>query len=459
MARTYDLVVRGGLVATAGGSAVCDLGVAGGRIAQIGGPMNGREVLDARDCVVLPGAVDVHVHLTLPEEPAGPAWCDDFESGSAAALAGGVTTIGNMCFPGADGEMRSAVRRDGERARALAMADVLLHPVLAAPGPHALADLEAVRAQGCGTVKMFMVDPAFDRAGAGVVEVVRRAGELGMLTMLHGEDASLVQAATNALLAKGQGGLRHYGESRPVAAEVVAVERAGALALAAEAPLYMVHVSSAEALAAAARWRALGARVHIETRPLYLHLTEERMLEADAAKYVGQPPLRLAADQEALWRGLADGAVATVASDHAPWRLEDKLDPALTIAHLRPGVANLEWELPMLYSAGVRTGRLSLERLVEVTSTHPARLFGLYPRKGAIAVGSDADLVVLDPAARRTIGPPYFTRAGYSVFDGMEVVGWPRYTLRRGETAFAAGEVLARPGSGEVLSSTGYRPL
>ena len=443
----------------AGAAQECDIGIAHGRIAQLGGAMDGRETLDARGLLVLPGAVDVHVHLTIPEERPGPTWCDDFESGSAAALAGGVTTIGNMCFPARDGDMLAAVRRDRARATAMAMADVLLHPVLVEPGPDRVEALAAVRAEGCGSVKMFMVDPAFDRAGAGVADVLRRAGELGLMTMLHGEDASIVEAATRDLLARGLGDWRHYGESRPVASEAVAVERAGALALTAGAPVYMVHVSSAWGLEAAARWRRRGARIYVETRPLYLHLTEERMGEADAGKYVGQPPLRSHADQDALWRGLADGSVAAVASDHAPWRLEDKLDPELSVGRLRPGVANLEWELPMLYSAGVAGGRLSLERLAAVTATNPARLFGLYPRKGAITVGSDADLAILDPATTRAVAPPYFSRAGYSAFEGTEVRGWPRYTLRRGEVVFADGQVLARPGSGQVLASQGFQAL
>lgn len=456
----YDLVVRGGRLATAGDEVGTDVGVDGGRIAQIGGPMRGRREVDASGCLLLPGAVDMHVHLTVPDgRRPGPSWCDDFESGTAAALAGGVTTVGNMCVPEPRGDALGALARDRARAERMAMADVLLHPVLSSPGADALALLEGLRRLGAGSVKMFMVDPAFDRAGAAILLLLRRARELGLLTMLHAEDASLVEGATAALLAAGDAGFEHYGESRPVLSEAVAVERAAALSALTRAPVYLVHVSSAEALEAAARGRARGARVYVETRPLYLHLTAERMLEADGAKYVGQPPLRAEADQRALWRGLAEGTVSTVGSDHAPWRLEDKLDPSLDVGHVRAGVANLEWELPMLYSEGVATGRLSLERLVEVTSTNAARLFGLYPRKGTIAVGSDADLVVLDPALRRTIGPPYESRAGYSVFDGRTVEGWPRQTIRRGELVFEDGRVLAQPGSGRLLVSGGHRAL
>lgn len=456
----YDLVVRGGRVVTAGGSGDGDVGVSGGRIVQVGGEMSGRRELDAAGCLVLPGGVDMHVHLSIPpSDGARPTWCDDFESGSAAALAGGITTIGNMVFPARGEGLLAALEREGARAARLAMADYVLHPVLTEPGEDTLDLVDRLAAAGHRTVKMFMVDPAFERGASWVVDILRRAAANGMLTMLHGEDHALVDAACRALVRQGRTDLTHYGESRPAAAETAAVGRAGQLALASGAPVYMVHVSSAQSVAAAAHARFGGAPVYIETRPLYLHLSEERMREPDGPKYVGQPPLRSQADVAAMWRGLEDGTVHTVGSDHAPWRLEDKLDPALDIVNLRPGVANLEWELPMLYSEGVRTGRLSLERMVSVMSTNAAKLFGLYPRKGTIAPGSDADIVVLDPERRRVVGPPYRTRAGYSVFDGWEVTGWPRYTVRRGEVAFEDERVVAAPGSGMRVQSAGYRPL
>jgi dihydropyrimidinase len=172
----------------------------------------------------------------------------------------------------------------------------------------------------------------------------------------------------------------------------------------------------------------------------------------DAGKYVGQPPLRSAEDLEALWAGLRGGLIDTVCTDHAPWSLAAKLDPALDIEHLRPGVENLQLLLPMLYSEGVRRGRISLQRLVEVTSSNAARLFGLYPRKGAIAVGSDADIVIFDPYLPRTVDASMLkSNADYSVYEGWEVTGWPVVTVRRGEVVYRDGEVIGRPGSGRVL--------
>jgi dihydropyrimidinase len=190
----------------------------------------------------------------------------------------------------------------------------------------------------------------------------------------------------------------------------------------------------------------------VETRPLYLYLTREVFDQPDAAKYVGAPPLREAADLRAMWNGLHSGDIQTVCTDHAPWSLRQKLDPALDITNVRQGVADLETLMPMLYSEGVRSGRISLNRFVQLTSTNAARLFGLYPRKGTLAVGSDADLVIWDAEASRTIdGKVMQSQAGYSVYDGRVVTGWPLYTLSRGEVVLEGGEITAQRGRGRWL--------
>jgi dihydropyrimidinase len=208
-------------------------------------------------------------------------------------------------------------------------------------------------------------------------------------------------------------------------------------------------------LAECRRARAEGLPVYVETRPLYLYLTRERFSEPDGAKYVGNPPLRDAADVAAMWDGLRSGDVQCVCSDHAPWTLRQKLDPALDVSTLRAGVSDLETLMPMLFSAGVRTGRLSIGTFVAVTSTNPAKLFRLYPQKGTIAPGADADLVVWDPAARRTVdGRTMYSNARYTVYDGTEVSGWPAVTVSRGEVVFENGKVTAERGRGRWLRPT-----
>jgi dihydropyrimidinase len=246
--------------------------------------------------------------------------------------------------------------------------------------------------------------------------------------------------------------LGHFAESRPVEAETVATERAIAMCRATRAPTYIVHLSSARALAACAAARAEGLPLYVETRPLYLHMTADRYRGPEGALYVAQPPLRDRADQESLWRGLVDGTIDTIASDHAPWTRELKMDPKLDVANCRSGVAELDTMLPLLYTEGVMTGLLSPERFVALTSTNAARLFGMYPRKGTIAVGSDADIAVWETRERRTLrDEDLFSRAGHSVYAGRELRAWPAATLRRGELVFENGKVLGRPGSGRPI--------
>jgi dihydropyrimidinase len=451
----YELVVRGGTVVTAGGAAECDLGISNGTISQVGGPLRGRTELDAAGAFVLPGGLDMHVHLSYPEPPpdGGAGWADDFETGSAAAIAGGVTTIGNMTFPAKGDSLSQALARDLESAGQAASVDYVLHSILHGGMPGAVDELPLLADTGHMSLKLFMTAATFDADADAMIEAVRIAGQLGMLTLVHCEDGALLRFTARQLLAAGRGGLADWAASRPVAAERAAVERAVAICEATQAPIYIVHLSSQAALEAARAARARGLPVFVETRPIYLYLTSSVLAQPDGGRFIGAPPLREAADVAALWAGLADGSIDTLGSDHAPWELSHKIDTSLDVTTARQGVADLETMLPMLFSEGVRTGRISLERFVALTAANPARLFGLYPRKGTIAVGSDADLLILDPQVRRTIdGRSMRSRAGYSAYDGHEVYGWPRFTVRRGEVVLADGEVLAQPGSGQWLS-------
>jgi dihydropyrimidinase len=447
-----DLVIKHGTVVTSGSMGVGDVGVEDGRVVAIGGSLAGRREIDARDRFVLPGGVDVHVHLSLPSPPAPgtEAWVDDFHSGSQAAIAGGVTTIGNMTFQWKGETLRGALERDMAAATRDAAIDFILHPVLMEPSDASLAEIPSLAADGHTSMKIFMVMEHFDHNVAAYVEAIRIAGRSGTLTMVHCEDGPLVQCACRQLLARSLGAPRHYPDSKPIYTETAAVERAVAFARATGAPLYLVHLSSAEALDACRRARARGIPIYVETRPMYLYLTRSVFEHADAAKYVGSPPLRETADTIALWHALWSGEVQCLCSDHAPWTLQQKLDPALDVTTVRHGVADLETLMPMLYSEGVHAGRISLSRFVELTSTNTAKLFGMYPQKGTIAVGSDADLVVWDPKLRRTVdGAAMHSRAGYSVYDGREVRGGPLFTISRGDVVYEDGRVTAQRGRGQ----------
>jgi len=448
-----DIAIRGGTIVTAEAEYRADIAIVGESVVQIGGDFEAKTTIDASGKMVLPGAIDAHVHLSSPPgHAAEPAWVDDFTSGSKGALAGGITTIGNMTFL-APGETPSqGLERESAIARAQAIADVLLHPVLMETTPAVLDDIPALLGTGHNSIKWFMSLGNFEAQVQGYLEATRRAGASNLITLIHCEDYALIEDATAQLTAAGKSSLRYYAESRPVVSEVVATQRAVAFAEATGAPVYIVHLSSLRALEVCADAQARGVPVYVETRPLYLHLTRERFEEKDGAKYVGQPPLRDQADVDALWTGIQQGVLHTVCTDHAPWSLEAKLDPTLSISNLRPGVENLQSMVPMLYSEGVRTGRISKRRFVEVTATNAAKLFGLFPQKGTIAVGCDADLVIFDPNLTRTIeNSMLLSNVDYSVYEGWEVTGWPTLTLRRGDIVYRDGEILGQAGSGRLV--------
>ena len=447
----FDLVIRGGTLVTAGETGVADLGVQDQRVAQIGGEMRGRREIGAAGRYVFPGGVDVHVHLSQPSPlaPGRELWVDDFFSGSLAAIAGGITTVGNMTFQWPGETLEDALARDLDAARRDAAVDVILHPVLTEPADEVIAEIPRLADAGHTSLKIFMTRPNFEPQLERYLEAMRRAAAAGMLTLVHCEDGALMRFVHRRLAAEGRDAVRYYPESRPVYTESSATERAIAMSQATGAPIYVVHLSSSAALAHCRRARAAGQRVYVETRPLYLYLTRERFEEPDGAKYVGAPALREPADVEALWDGLGSGDIQCVCTDHAPWNLRQKLDPTLTVATARQGVADLETLMPMLFSQGVVKRRLSVSRFVELTSTNAAKLFGLYPQKGTIAVGADADLVVWDPEQRRRIdGASMQSRAGYSVYDGFDVQGWPVYTVSRGEIVMDRGTVTAERGRG-----------
>ncbi|HEX6527875.1 MAG TPA: amidohydrolase family protein [Streptosporangiaceae bacterium] len=454
----FDLVVRNGTIVTPGHREQAGVGITGGRIAQVGGTMTGANEIDASGLLVIPGGIDAHVHLMCAQltaqmaaaAPGKSTWVDDFWTGSLAAIAGGITTVGNMTSALRGESMTQAVARDMAGARAEAAVDWFLHPVLTGLGDTELTQVAALAADGHTSIKVFLSNPAFAAGTPGLAEVVAAAGRADSITLVHCEDAHMLERTGRQLIESGRGAVSHFPDARTVEAEVTAVEAAIDLAADTGSAIYIVHLSSAAALDRCRRARAAGLPIYVETRPLYLHLTRSRFTEPDAAKYVGAPPLREQADRDALWRGLAAGDVDTLCSDHAPWTLDAKLDPALDVVTARQGVADLETLMPMLFSEGVVTGRITLDQFVALTSARAAQLFGLYPRKGTIAAGSDADLTLWDPGEQRVInGAAMSSRAGYSVYDGWTVTGWPRFVIRRGQPVLADGQSTAQPGQGQ----------
>jgi dihydropyrimidinase len=438
--------VHGGTVVTPEGERRADIAIDGERISGIGevGPAS-REI-DARGKLVLPGCVDLHTHLAST-----PTFVplDDFEHGTRAAIAGGVTTVASMVYQ-EDGSLKRGIERamrDAERS----LADFAFHVVVTDPSEAARAEIPGLVRDGHAGLKVFMVSPRFVERRDGYRLLLRAAAEAGAVVAIHAEDHEIVAARTAELHASGRNGVEHFPESRPVEAEVKAVAEAIELAAATNAAIYLVHLSSRAALDTM-RVGKRRARVFGETRPLYLYLTRAQFDRPDAALWVGQPPLREADDVDAVWSALADGTLDTVGTDHIPHTRAAKLAPGLTFDRIPPGVSNLETLLPMLYSEGVRKGRLTLARLVEILATAPARIAGMYPRKGVIAVGSDADLVVFDPDAHRTIrAADLHSACDYDPYEGWEVTGWPEAVISRGEIVFERGDMRAKSGRGRFV--------
>jgi dihydropyrimidinase len=442
-----ELLIRGGRVVNATGSVDADVRIVAESIAEIGpglAPGPGARVIDAAGKLVIPGGIDPHTHLHPP-------FADDLTTGSAAALAGGITTVGTFAFPGRDETMLQAVDRMTQVVREQAIADVMLH---AAPWPPTDADIATLAGlveRGQPSLKIYMVRRDFPAQLAGVIRLLEAARDTGVVVLIHCEDAAMLDAAARRLEADGRADLANYAESRPILAEAAATQQATALCELTGAHLHMVHLSSARALEACRAPRRAGLPFTVEVRPMYLHLTAERLAGPEGPLAIGQPPLRTAEDQAALWAGLASGDADMVATDHAPWTRAQKLDPALTIRSVRPGVSDLRFMLPLYYSRGVAAGRLTPERFVETVSTAAARIMGLFPRKGVIQPGADADVVVFDPARTATVrAADDPSRADYTLYEGWEVTGWPVLTIRRGAVVFEDGQVTGQPGSGTL---------
>ena len=419
----------------------------GERITHVGRAPQADRTIDATGLLVLPGCVDMHTHLA-----ATPTFTplDGFETGSRAAIAGGVTTVLSMVYQ-EDGSLLRGIER-GMRDAATSICDYAFHAVVTDPSLDAIAELPALARDGHAGVKVFMVTKRFVERRDDYLALYAAAAREGILVAVHAEDYLLIERSTAALHLASKTGAQHFPASRPIEAEVIAVRAGIDNAASSGARTYFVHVSSAAAfeLIRAAK-AARRARIFAETRPLYLYLTRDLFATPEAPLYIGQPPLREKSDVYAVWRALADGTCDTVGTDHYPHRRLAKVAPGLTFDKIPPGVANLETLMPMLYSEGVRNERLSVERLVDVLATTPARLAGL-TTKGEVAVGKDADLVLLDPIEKRTIrATDMHSACDYDPYEGWDVTGWPRTVLVRGEVAYDRHEIRAKPGSGRFV--------
>ena len=453
-----SLLVRGTRVVTAGDDYVADVYVAGETVTAIGVdlPMTADTVLDGTGLLLLPGGVDPHVHLDFPS--AGTTTSDSVRTGTVAAAYGGTTTVVNFAQqrPG-EGLVRT-LERTLESAAGEAAIDYGVHLIVTGLDDQTLPELDLVVADGMTSVKLFMAYPGALMVDDGTMfEVLERAGSLGALTCVHAENGQVIDVLVRRALAAGRTGPSWHGRTRPELAEAEATHRAIALAEMADAPVYFVHLSCAEALAEVTTARDRGRPVFAETCPHYLFLDDgvyDENAGFDVARYVLTPPLRPRRHHEHLWRGLRTDDLSVVSTDHCPFCLNgQKTLGATDFSAIPNGGPGVEHRLPLLYDGGVLTGELSLRRMVEVYSTAPARLFGLFPRKGTIAVGSDADLVLFDPARRQTISAStHHMNVDYSLYEGREVQGAVSTVVSRGRVVVEAGRHVGPAGHGSYLA-------
>ncbi len=440
-----EILLRGGRVVNSDGSRQADVRIVGERISEIGAGLTaGRDarVVDVTGHLVMPGGIDPPAHLQGN-------YIDDLTTGTQAAAAGGITTVGTFAYPQGEETAVDAMRRWLGEVGRMAVGDVFFHASSWPPTPELAEMMPELAALGQPSHKVFMTRSDFGARRRELIDVLEAARDAGVVTLMHCEDGAILSAALNRLRARGRTSLAHYAESRPEIAEIAATQDAVALCALTGAPMHFVHLSSARTLDAARDPSFGPLPITIETRPLYLYFTDEWLRGPDGPLYIGQPPLRPAADVEAMWEGLRDGRIDMLATDHAPWTREQKLDPELSVARLRPGVSDLRFVRPVLFSEGVRRGRLSVERYVEVTSTAAARAFGLYPDRGVIREGSYGDVMVLDPERTHVVDADDDpSRSDYTPFQGWALTGWPVMTIRRGEVVYEDGRVTGRPGSG-----------
>jgi dihydropyrimidinase len=453
----FDTIIVNGRVVTATDTYSSDIAINGGKIEAIGKALsreNAKQLIDAKGKYLLPGGIDVHTHLDMPF--GGTTSADDFGTGTRAAAFGGTTTLIDFAIQYKGQTLRAAFDSWMQKASGKAVSDYAFHCIITDLGSAQLEEMNALVREGVTSFKLFMAYPGvFMLDDASIFKAFRATAKNGGLVCMHAENGNAIDVIVQQALAEGKKAPKYHALTRPTTAEAEATGRAIALAEMAGAPVYIVHLSCNEALEKIREARDRGLPVYAETCPQYLYLSLENMDAPgfEGAKYVFTPPLREKWHQEKLWNGLKQDHLQVVSTDHCPFCFKEQKelgkDDFTKIPNGGPGI---EHRMSLIYSGGVAKGRFSVNRFVELVSTTPAKLFGLYPRKGTIAIGSDADLVIFDPDRKHTISAKtHHMRVDYSMFEGIEVTGMPEVVLSRGQVVVEGNKFLGRAGAGEFL--------
>ena len=458
----FDTLIVNGRVVTATDTYDADVAISGGKVAAVGKSLpreNAGAILDAAGKLVIPGGIDVHTHLDMPF--GGTTSADDFETGTRAAAFGGTTTLIDFAIQYKGQSLRTAFDTWMAKASGKAVCDYAFHCIITDIAAAQLDEMNALVREGVTSFKLFMAYPGvFMLDDASIFKTLRATSKNGGLVCMHAENGGAIDVIVQQALAEGKKAPKYHALTRPTTAEAEATSRAIALAEMAGSPLYIVHLSCNEALEKVREARDRGLPVYAETCPQYLYLSLENMDAPgfEGAKYVFTPPLREKWHQEKLWNGLKRDHLQVVSTDHCPFCFKEQKemgkDDFTKIPNGGPGV---EHRMSLIYSGGVAAGRFSANRFVELVATTPAKLFGLYPRKGTIAAGSDADIVIFDPNRKQTISAAtHHMRVDYSMFEGIEVTGVTDTVLSRGKVVVQGNQFLGRAGAGEFIKRALY---
>jgi dihydropyrimidinase len=455
-----DLSIENGLLVTASSTSRADLGVKDGKIVQIGGHLGeAKRRIDAAGRYVMPGGIDVHTHLDAPG--VGFNTADDFLTGTIAAACGGTTTIVDFCQQQRGETLQEALAGWHRKADGKAVIDYGFHIIVVDFNPGVEEELLALPGQGISSFKLFMAykgaQMVDDRT---LVRTLAQARKSGALVMVHAENGDAADFLVEENLQAGNTAPKYHALSRPPRVESEATGRAIALAELAGAPIYIVHLTCRDSLEEVLNGRRRGVDVRAETCTHYLYATKEDLARDgfEGAKWVFTPPARSEEDQRVLWRALGDGTLQAVSSDHASWSYADHKSLGKDdFSKIPNGAPGIEERLTMVYQ-GVNAGHISMNRFVELVATNPARLFGMFPEKGTIAVGSDADIVIWDPEATVTMSQSELHhKVDYTVYEGKEVRGRPQTVVRRGEVIVEDRQFVGRPGTGKFIRRRPYR--
>jgi dihydropyrimidinase len=461
--KVYDCVIRGGRVVTAVDDFPADIAIGGGIIRAIGEGLGRGEIeIDARDRLILPGGVDSHCHIEQLSA-AGIMNADTFASATASAAFGGTTTVIPFAAQHVGMRLRTVVDDYMTLAKRDAVVDYTFHMIVADPTAETLhEDIPALVREGHSSIKLFMTYDRLKVDDEQLLDVLLAARKAGALVCVHAENHGMIAWMSRRLIEAGQTAPKFHALSHPRGSEAEAINRLIACAELLDQPIMVFHVSTAEGVAVIRAARARGVKVFAETCPQYLFLTAQDLDKpgTEGAKWMCSPPPREVSDQEALWQALALGDLQVVSSDHAPYAFDatGKLNagPNPTFKQIANGVPGLEARMPLLFDAMVSKGRLGLHKFVELAATAPAKIYNLHPRKGSIAIGADADLVLWKPDAEVQLSDIMMhDRTGYTPYAGRRVKGWPVSVLRRGEIIVESGSLKAASGSGQFLPRSG----